>query len=84
MSGWVKLKQFVPLARVGQVLDLGRELMGEDGDRNPPPKGFSYFSPRTMRGLKHPVLGPVIENVGQTLALLWRARRRWACVIKSP
>ena len=63
--GWVKLEKFVPLAQIDQLLAIAKERMGEDGDRNAPPKSFSYFNPLTMRGLAHPVLGPVIKHCGK-------------------
>lgn len=37
--GWVKLKGFVDPDVVRTLLDLARDLMGEDGDSNPPPRG---------------------------------------------
>jgi hypothetical protein len=63
--GWVKLDKFVPVDRVNDLLAMAKEKMGEDGDRNAPPEAFSYFNPLTLRGLRDPVLGPVIEHVGR-------------------
>jgi hypothetical protein len=57
--GWVKLTRFVPTAQVDKILAVAKERMGENGDRNAPPKSFSYFNPLTMRGLAHPVLGVI-------------------------
>jgi len=68
--GWVKLERFVPISRVNEILALGKEKMGEHGDRNPPPQAFSYFNPLTMRGLGHPVLGPVIKHFGHNARAL--------------
>jgi len=52
--GWVKLEKFVPIAQVNELLAIAKQRMGEDGDRNAPPKSFPYFNPLTMRGLGHP------------------------------
>ena len=68
--GWVKLKGFVPAPSVDALLAIAKENMGEDGDRNAPPQAFSYFNPLTMRGLGHPVLGPVIKHCGQNARAL--------------
>ena len=68
--GWVKLEKFVPIAQVDALLAIAKERMGEDGDRNAPPKSFSYFNPLTMRGLGHPVLGPVIKHCGRNARAL--------------
>ena len=64
--GWVKLEGFVPKAQATAILAIAKARMGEDGDRNPPPKAFSYFNPLTMRGLDNPVLGPVIRHCGRS------------------
>jgi hypothetical protein len=56
-------------AHVDAVL-AAKERMGPEGDRNPPPQTFSYFNPRTMRGLGDPVLGPVIKHSGQNARTL--------------
>lgn len=68
--GWVKLEKFVPASRVAEILALAKEKMGENGDRDLPPKAFSYFNPLQLRGLEHPVLGPVIENFGRNARTL--------------
>jgi hypothetical protein len=68
--GWVKLKGFVPAPSVDALLAIAKEDMGEDGDRNAPPQAFSYFNPLTMRGLGHPVLGPVIKHCGHNARAL--------------
>jgi Phytanoyl-CoA dioxygenase (PhyH) len=72
--GWVMLKQFVPIPRVDQLLAMAKDRMGDDGDRNAPPQKFEYFNPLTMRGLKDPVLGPVIEHVGRNARALMARR----------
>jgi hypothetical protein len=68
--GWVKLEKFIPVAQVDELLAIAKGRMGEDGSRNPPPKSFSYFNPLTMRGLEHPVLGPVIKHCGRNARAL--------------
>src|ERR1700730_1137129 len=68
--GWVKLPKFVPIAKVDELLTIAKDRMGEEGDRNAPPKSFSYFNPLTMRGLGHPVLGEVIKHCGKNARAL--------------
>jgi len=63
--GWVKLDKFIPGDSLAAMLAIAKEKMGEDGARNAPPEAFSYFNPLTMRGLNHPVLGPVIRQCGK-------------------
>lgn len=72
--GWVKLEKYIPQVVVRDILALGKDKMGENGDRNAPPETFSYFNPLTMHGLNHPVLGPVIRQCGQD-GRLFMARR---------
>lgn len=72
--GWVKLQKFVPIERVNGLLAIAKEKMGEDGDRNAPPEAFSYFNPLTMRGLKDPILGPVVEHAGRSARALMARR----------
>jgi len=60
--GWVQLKKFIPRAKVDELLAMAKDRMGEDGDRNLPPEAFTYFNPLTLRGLKHPLMGPIIEH----------------------
>lgn len=72
--GWVKLEKFIPLAKVSEVLAMAKERMGEAGDRNLPPEGFSYFNPLTLRGLNDPVVGPVIAHVGHSARSLMARR----------
>ena len=64
--GWVKLEKFIPLSHVEALLNVAKERMGENGDRNAPPKSFTYFNPLTMRGLRFPALKPVIEHCGRS------------------
>jgi hypothetical protein len=72
--GWVKLDKFIPRGRVNDLLAMAKDKMGEDGDNNAPPEAFSYFNPLTMRGLKDPTLGPVIEHVGRNARALMARR----------
>jgi hypothetical protein len=72
--GWVKLEKFVPASEVDKLLAMAKDLMGEDGDRNPPSKAFSYFNPLTMRGLDDPVLRPIIDHVGRNAKALMARR----------
>jgi hypothetical protein len=72
--GWVKLPKFVATGQAEQILAMAQERMGENGDRNPPPKSFSYFNPLTLRGIAHPVLGPVIRHCGRNARALMARR----------
>ena len=72
--GWVKLDQFVALSTADQLLAMAKEKMGEDGDRNAPPEAFSYFNPLTLRGLKDPLLRPIIDHVGRNARKLMARR----------
>jgi hypothetical protein len=63
--GWVKLKNFIPRAKVDELLSMAKDRMGENGDRDLPPEAFTYFNPLTLRGLKHPLMGPIIEHCGR-------------------
>jgi hypothetical protein len=72
--GWVKLEKFIPIDKVNALLAMARERMGERGDRNLPPEVFSYFNPLTLRGLKDPLLGPIIEHCGKNARALMARR----------
>lgn len=63
--GWVKLKKFIPIDKVNALLAMAKDKMGERGDWNLPPEAFTYFNPLTLRGLKDPLLGPIIDHCGQ-------------------
>lgn len=63
--GWVKLERFIPLGMANDLLAMAKERMGENGDRNLPPEAFTYFNPLTLRGLDHPLMGPIIEHCGR-------------------
>jgi SnoaL-like domain len=68
--GWVKLERFIPRETIDEVLALAKDKMGENGDRDAPPASFAYFNSRTMRGLSHPVLAPVVRHCGRNAARL--------------
>jgi len=81
--GWVKLEQFVDPDVVGAMLGLAREVMGDDADSNPMSPfleaavaegraGLEYFNAHRSSGLEHPVLRPLIHEVGRSAAQLQR------------
>lgn len=81
--GWVKLKSFVDPDVVRPMLDVAREIMGDDADSNPispfleaavaeGKPGLSYFNAQRGSGLSNPVLGPLIRGVGKNAKLLQR------------
>jgi hypothetical protein len=74
--GWVKLKDFIPRAKVDELLAMAKDRMGENGDRDLPPEAFTYFNPLTLRGLKHPLMGPIIEHCGRSARALMARRAR--------
>ena len=81
--GWVQLKGFVDPDVIGAMLDLAREVMGDDADSNPLSPflqaavaegraGLEYFNAQRSAGLEHPVLRPLIHEVGRSAELLQR------------
>jgi hypothetical protein len=81
--GWVKLEGFVDPDVVRAMLDLAREVMGDDADSNPlspflqqaladGKAGLEYFNAQRSSGLEHPVLRPLIHEVGKSAKLLQR------------
>jgi hypothetical protein len=67
------------------MLDLAREVMGDDADSNPLSPfleaavaegraGLEYFNAQRSSGLEHPVLRPLIHEVGESAARLQRRR----------
>src|SRR5215208_5504335 len=81
--GWVKLEGFVDPDVVGAMLDLAREMMGDDADSNPlspfleaavaeGKAGLEYFNAQRSSGLEHPVLRILIHEVGNGANLLQR------------
>jgi len=74
--GWVKLAQFVEPSVVHAMLERAREVMGDDADSNPispfleaavadGKPGLEYFNAQRSTGLEHPVLRPLIHEVGK-------------------
>jgi hypothetical protein len=81
--GWVKLAGFVDPDVIGAMLDLARDVMGDDADSNPMSPfleaavaegraGLEYFNAQRSSGLEHPVLRPLIHDVGKGAAQLQR------------
>jgi hypothetical protein len=81
--GWVKLKSFVDPDVVRTLLDLAREMMGDDADSNPisafletavaeGKPGLGYFNAQRNSGLANPVTRPLIHEVGRIAKLLQR------------
>ncbi len=84
--GWVKLRSFVDPDVVRAMLDVAREIMGDDGDSNPispfleaavadGKPGLDYFNAQRGSGLSNQVLRPLIHDVGESAKLLQRRRR---------
>ena len=74
--GWVKLEQFVDPDVVHAMLGRAREVMGDDADSNPisafleaavaeGKPGLEYFNAQRSTGLEHPLLRPLIHEVGK-------------------
>jgi len=83
--GWVKLAGFVDPDVVRGMLDLAREMMGDDADSNPLSPfleaavaegraGLEYFNAHRSSGLANPLLRPVIDEVGRSAQQLQRRR----------
>lgn len=81
--GWVKLAGFVDPDVVREMLDLAREVMGDDADSNPLSEylaaaieagkpGLDYFNAQRSSGLTNPVLRSLIHEVGKSAELLQR------------
>ena len=81
--GWVKLTNFVDPDVVGAMLRRARAMMGDDADSNPispfleaavaeGKPGLEYFNAQRSSGLEHPVLRPLIHEVGKSAAQLQR------------
>jgi hypothetical protein len=75
--GWVKLEAFVDPDVVRSMLERAREVMGDDADSNPMSPfleaavaegkpGLEYFNAQRSSGLEHPVLQPLIHEVGRS------------------
>ena len=81
--GWVKLTSFVDPDVIAAMLDLARDVMGDDADSNPMSPfleaavadgrpGLEYFNAQRSSGLQHAVLRPLIHEVGKEAAQLQR------------
>jgi hypothetical protein len=81
--GWVKLTSFVDPDVIHAMLDLARDVMGDDADSNPMSPfleaavaegraGLEYFNAQRSSGLEHAVLRPLIHEVGKSAAQLQR------------
>ena len=81
--GWVKLAGFVDPDVIRAMLDLARDVMGDDADSNPMSPfleaavaegraGLEYFNAQRSSGLEHAVLRPLIHEVGKSAAQLQR------------
>jgi Phytanoyl-CoA dioxygenase (PhyH) len=84
--GWVQLKAFVDPDVVARMLDVAQETMGDDADSNPlspylaaavaeKGAGIEYFNAQEAGGLRHPVLRPLVHDVGKAAKLLQRRAR---------
>jgi hypothetical protein len=84
--GWVKLKGFVDPGAVRAMLDLAREVMGDDADSNPMSAfleaavaegkpGLGYFNAQRNSGLSNPVTRALIHEVGRCAKVLQRRTR---------
>jgi hypothetical protein len=64
--GWVKLERFIDPALIAVLLERARQKMGEDADSNPREGSIlRYFNPESGMGLTHPLIRPLIEQVGK-------------------
>ena len=64
-KGWVQLKKFISPDMITSMLIKAKELMGEDGDSNPP-YGIDqpYFNAFAASGYNDPRIRPVFEGIG--------------------
>lgn len=60
--GWVLLKGFLPRPIVDEILGMGQDAMGEDGNRTPVPGKFTYYNSLPMRGMGNPLLEQVLRH----------------------
>jgi hypothetical protein len=65
-KGWVQLKRFISAEMIATMLTKAKELMGEDGDSNPP-YGIDqpYFNAFAASGYNDPRVRPVFDGIGQ-------------------
>ncbi len=64
--GWVKLEKFIDPALINLLLERARDKMGSDADSNPR-EGYilPFFNPESGLGLTHPLIRPLIFEVGK-------------------
>jgi hypothetical protein len=64
-KGWVQLKRFIDPDMIGTMLTKAKELMGEDGDSNPP-YGIDqpYFNAFAASGYNDERVKPVFSGIG--------------------
>src|SRR5437763_1844111 len=70
-KGWVQLKRFIDPEMIAKMLTRAKELMGEDGDSNPP-YGIDqpYFNAFAASGYNDDRLRPVFGGIGQAARAL--------------
>ena len=70
-KGWVQLKRFIAPEMIATMLAKAKELMGEDGDSNPP-YGIDqpYFNAFAASGYNDPRIKPVFGRIGQAAKAL--------------
>jgi len=70
-KGWVQLKRFIDAGMIAAMLAKAKELMGEDGDSNPP-YGIDqpYFNAFAASGYNDPRVRPVFDGIGQAARAL--------------
>jgi hypothetical protein len=70
-KGWVQLKRFIDPAMIAAMLTKAKELMGEDGDSNPP-YGIDqpYFNAFAASGYNDERVRPVFDGIGQAAKAL--------------
>ena len=70
-KGWVQLKRFIAPEMIAAMLAKAKELMGEDGDSNPP-YGIDqpYFNAFAASGYNDPNVRPLFGGIGQAAKAL--------------
>ncbi len=64
--GWVKLENFVSPEMIEFLLTMGQEVMGEDGDSNPPlPIVQDFFNHAGTGGPDNPEMRPFLNKIGR-------------------
>jgi len=75
-NGWVLLKKFIAPEMIATMLTKAKELMGEDGDSNPP-YGIDqpYFNAFAASGYNDPRTRPVFDGIGQAAKALMNRKQ---------